>query len=57
MKKNLNDVACLVRALSSSGIPLPADVNRTLCGGGVPEGHTHPPNTSKRTFKIEENDN
>ena len=24
-----------------SGFPLPADVNRALCGGGVPEGRTH----------------
>ena len=25
----------------SSGFPLPADVNRTPCGGGVPGGRTH----------------
>ena len=24
-----------------SGFPLPADVNRALCGGGVPEDRTH----------------
>ena len=37
----LNYVGRLVRAFRGIGFPLPADVSRTPCGGGVPEDRTH----------------
>ena len=37
----LNYVGRLVRAFRGIGFPLPADVSRAPCGGGVPEGRTH----------------
>ena len=39
--KQFNYVGRLVRAFRGIGFPLPADVSRTPCGGGVPEDRTH----------------